>query len=199
MSIKTGAQYLASIQDDREVWLRGERVKDVTQAPGIQRGAATLASFLDRQVEPEFQDKLTYVDDGERYSMSFLTPHSTEDVQRRGAAYYQWAKWSNGMFGRTPDYKNASVMAFAAAADFLNQNHSSSAPTNYADNMRNYYNEARQNDYILTHTLVNPQVNAQLAKEGLSSPEVALQVVGENADGIIVWCAFTGHLGPQRQ
>jgi 4-hydroxyphenylacetate 3-monooxygenase len=189
MGIRNGKDYLSSLRDDREVWLQGNKVADVTMEPGINRGARTLADFLDRQQTPEHLDTLTYTDDAdvtERFSMSFLTPKSAEDVRRRGAAYYEWAKWSNGMFGRTPDYKNASVMAFAAAADFLNENSSTDAPTDYAANMRNYYDEARRGDYVLTHTLVNPQTNAQLAKEGLSSPEVALRVVAENADGIVV-------------
>ena len=186
MGIRTGAEYLASLQDDREVWIQGHRVEDVTTEPGICRGAVTLADFLDRAQTPEFADKLTFEEDGKRYSMSFLTPRSADDIKRRGAAYYEWAKWSNGMFGRTPDYKNASVMAFAGAADFLNEGSGKDRPTDFAANMRAYYEEARRNDYVLTHTLVNPQFNAQLAKEGLSSPEVALRVVEENAKGIVV-------------
>ncbi len=186
MGIRSGADYLTSIRDQREVWLRGKRVADVTLEPGLNRGAQTLAGFLDRQAQPDNLDKLTYLDDdGERCSMSFLKPRTPEDVRRRGAAYYEWAKWSNGMFGRTPDYKNASVMAFAGAAEFLNSG-DQKRPTDFATNISNYYDEARRNDYVLTHTLVNPQFNAQLAKEGLSSPEVALRVVSENKDGIVV-------------
>ena len=186
MGIRTGAEYKRSLQDDREVWHRGERVADVTQAPGIARGVQTLADFLDKQQAGEHRDELTFEEDGERFAMSFKLPRSAEDVAARGHAYYEWAKWSNGMFGRTPDYKNASVMAFSGAADFLNENHGADSPTDFAANMRNYYAEARANDYVLTHTLVNPQFNAQLAKEGLSSPEVALQVVEERSEGIVV-------------
>ena len=47
--IRTGAQYLAGLRDDRDVWINGERVDDVTAHPGLSRGARTLASFLDRQ------------------------------------------------------------------------------------------------------------------------------------------------------
>ncbi len=186
MAVTNGKDYLQSLRDSREVWLGGKRVTDVTAEPGLDRGAHTLAAFLDRQQDAKRLDALTYVDeDGERCSMSFLQPTSAEDVRRRGAAYYEWAKWSNGMFGRTPDYKNASVMAFAGAADFLNSGEGS-RPTDFAANMRAYYDEARRADYVLTHTLVNPQFNAQLAREGLSSPEVALRVVEEKADGIVV-------------
>ncbi len=186
MGIRSGSDYLASLRDGRSVWYRGQEVNDVTTEPGLGRGAQTLAEFLDRAQSPEQIEALTYEEEGQRYSMSFLKPGSVQDVVRRGKAYYEWAKWSNGMFGRTPDYKNASVMAFSAAADFLNENRTSDSVTDFAANMRNYYDEARRNDYVLTHTLINPQFNAQLAKEGLSSPEVALQVVEENEKGIRV-------------
>ena len=50
---------------------------------------------------------------------SFLVPKSKEDIIKRGEAFYEWAKWSNGMFGRTPDYKNASITAFYGGAELL--------------------------------------------------------------------------------
>ena len=192
MAVRTGAEYLESIRDGREVWMQGKRVEDVTVEPGLARGAHTLAQFMDNQSDDP--DTLTFQEGDERFPMSFLLPKTEADVQRRGAAYYEWAKWSNGMFGRTPDYKNASVMAFAGAADFLNE---TEGHTDFAANMRAYYTEARHNDYVLTHTLVNPQFNAALAKEGLSSPEVALQVTKETDAGIIVKGArLLATLGP---
>ena len=196
MGIKTGDQYLSGLRDGREVWLRGKRVADVTCEPGLARGARTLAMFLDKVHEPEQLAKLTYTDPGsdERYNISFLQPRTQQDVLRRGAAFYEWAKWSNGMFGRTPDYKNASVMAFAAAADFLA---GEGGRTQFAENMRNYYELARKQDLVLTHTLVNPQFNSALAAQGKASPEVALQRVKETAAGIIVRGArLLATLGP---
>ena len=183
MAINSGAQYLDSLRDGRDVWMHGKRVADVTGEPGLARGARTLANFIDRQRDPAHVDKLTFVENGERYPMSFLLPRQAGDVRRRGAACYEWAKWSNGMLGRTPDYKNASVAAFAGAADFLNEN---GGAVDFAANMRAYYEEARGSDYVLTHTLVNPQFNAELARQGRSSPEVALKVVKETDAGIVV-------------
>ena len=93
-----------------------------------------LASFLDRQFDDTLQDKLTFEENGKRYAVSYQIPKCQADIQKRGDAFYEWATWSNGMFGRTPDYKNASVMAFAAAAEFLAEDRN-----DFADNMRNYY------------------------------------------------------------
>jgi len=185
MGIRTGEQYLAGLRDGREVWMHGRRIADVTSEPGLCRGARTLAGFLDRAQQPQLIDKLTYTEAGgsERFSMSFLQPRSQADVARRGAAFYEWAKWSNGMFGRTPDYKNASVMAFAGAADYLA---GAGGRPEFAANMRSYYQLARNEDLVLTHTLVNPQFNAALAAQGRSSPEVALQIVKETDAGVVV-------------
>lgn len=181
MGIRTGAQYLAGLRDDREVWIHGERVADVTTHPGMGRGPRTLARFLDKQFDPALADILTYEEDGERIAMSFLTPKSPEDVRRRGAAFYEWATWSNGMLGRTPDYKNASIMAFGSAAAYLGQGR-----TDFTANMVAYYDEVRKGDKVLTHTLVNPQISFDLAKEGKYSGKVALQIVRETDAGVIV-------------
>lgn len=183
--IRTGAEYLAGLRDDREIWTQGKRVADVTAEPGMDRGAATLADFLDKQHQPEFQDTVTYLDaDGDRCGMAYQIPRSSQDIAARGRAYYEWAKWSNGMFGRTPDYKNASVMAFAAATDFLAQGTKGQA--DFARNMLNFYEYVRKHDKVLTHTLVNPSVSHQQASAGKFSSQVALHVVRETDAGIIV-------------
>jgi 4-hydroxyphenylacetate 3-monooxygenase len=194
--IRTGAQYLEGLRDDRQVWMEGQQVKDVTAQPGLMRCAATMASFLDRQHEDAYKDTVTYEDsDGHRIATAFLPPKSKEDVAQRGRAYYEWATWSNGMFGRTPDYKNASVMAFAHALPFLSQGKSDY--TDFAANMTNYYNYIRKNDRVLTHTLVNPITNHKIASEGKFDDNVALHVVKESPEGIVVRGArLLATLGP---
>ena len=179
--IRNGKQYLEGLQDDRDVWIHGEKVKDVTTHPGLSRGAHTLAEFMDRQFDDKYKDTITYEENDKTYATSYMIPKSQEDIGRRGESFYEWAKWSNGMFGRTPDYKNASVMAFAAGADFLKE-----GKPEYAENMRNYYQYIKSNDKVLTHTLVNPTFNYAQAKEGKYSDKVALQVVKETDAGIVV-------------
>ena len=197
--VRSAAEYLSGLQDDREVWTAGERIKDVTTHPATRRGAATLATFLEKQSAPDLVDKLTYEDeDGDRCAMSFMVPKSKEDVKRRGAAYYEWATWSHGMFGRTPDYKNASLMSFAAASQWLDQGtERGKGKADFSQNMVNYYNHVRKNDLVLTHTLVNPQKSHAVAVQGKYDDEVALHVVKETDAGIIVKGArLLATLGP---
>lgn len=194
--IRTGAQYLEGLRDDREVWHRGRRVADVTAEPGMERGVATLAEYMDRQHQHAWRDLVTYQDaNGVRCATSHMIPKSVDDIRTRGRAYYEWAKWSNGMFGRTPDYKNASVMAFAAAAEWLAQG--TGDQTDFAANIRAFHDDVRLNDKALTHTLVNPTVSHQQAAAGLFNSDVALHVVKETDAGIVVHGArLLATLGP---
>ena len=191
--VRSGKEYLEGLKDDREVWLQGKRVTDVTEHPGLNRSARTLASFMDRQSEPKYRDTVTFEQDGKQIATSFLVPKSKEDIIKRGEAFYEWAKWSNGMFGRTPDYKNASITAFYGGAELLEE-----GGKQFADNMRNYYHYATTNDKVLTHSLLNPTVNFELSKQGKSDKDVSLKVVKENDAGIFVTGArLLATLGPQ--
>ncbi|HEX6996987.1 MAG TPA: 4-hydroxyphenylacetate 3-monooxygenase, oxygenase component [Gammaproteobacteria bacterium] len=193
MGICRGDDYLARLKDGREVWLGGERVPDVTAHPGLARGAASIARLLDRQHDPALRDLLTYEDeDGGRSAMAFLPPKSADDVARRGAAMYDWAKWSGGMLGRTPDYLNGSFMAFAGAASFFGANR-----PEFAANIRAYYDHIRRADLVLTHTLVNPGYSRAPGTHGVPAPEVALHAVRETDAGVIVRGArLLATLGP---
>ena len=185
--IRTGNQYLEGLRDNRNVWMHGKKIKDVTKEDGLKRCAHTLANFIDRQHEPEYINDLTYIDDdGDRCALAFKTPKSKEDIKARGKSYYEWAKWSNGYFGRTPDYKNASLMSFAAGSNFLEKGIKGQGGKVMAQNMVDYYNYVRKNDKVLTHTLVNPTYNHQQGYKGKFSEKVALQVVKETDAGIIV-------------
>ncbi len=185
--IRTGKQYLEGLRDDRNVWIHGRKVQDVTNENGLKSCAHTLANFIDRQHEPKYINHLTYLDDdGDRCALAFKTPKSKEDIKDRGKSYYEWAKWSNGYFGRTPDYKNASLMSFASASTFLEKGIKGQGGKVMAQNMVNYYNYVRKNDKVLTHTLVNPTYNHQQGYKGKFSEKVALQVIKETDAGIIV-------------
>ena len=47
MPVRTGMQFLDGLHDARDIWLDGERIKDVRTHPALRRGAATLAHLYD--------------------------------------------------------------------------------------------------------------------------------------------------------
>jgi len=65
-------------EQDREVWLAGERVRDVTTHPGLANGARAIASLYDMQSDPKTRDEMTYVSPttGDRVGLSFIIPRT---------------------------------------------------------------------------------------------------------------------------
>jgi 4-hydroxyphenylacetate 3-monooxygenase len=185
MPARTGAEYIAGLQERAaEVYLHGERVKDVTQHPALRNGVCTVASLYDMQHDPALQDAMTYVSPttGERVGLSFITPRTVQDLERRRTMMTHWARVSCGMMGRTPDFMNVTMMAMGAAGDYFAPNRPA-----FKDNIERYYEYIREHDLVLTHTLVNLQRNRSPSAAPLADrTDVALAVVRETAAGIIV-------------
>ena len=195
MGARTGTEYLEGLRhSSTEIWLGDERISDVTTHPALRGCAQSMAHLYDMQHAEDLRDEMTYPSptSGDPVGLSFITPRSLEDLQRRSAMMFHWSRFSGGMLGRSSDYINVEIMAAAAAADFYSQNDS-----RFGENARNYYDYARENDLCMTHTLVNPQSNRALTADGHPSADVALRIVDENADGMVVRGArILATLGP---
>jgi 4-hydroxyphenylacetate 3-monooxygenase len=105
MPARTGRQYLNGLREqDREVWLAGERVKDVTSHPGLKNGARAIASLYDMQTDPKLRDEMTYISPttGDRVGLSFIIPRTREDLEKRRVMMLNWARTTCGLIER-PD------------------------------------------------------------------------------------------------
>src|SRR5258706_6535558 len=184
MPARTGQEYLKGLQaQEREVWLRGERVGDVTTHPGLSNGARAIAALYDMQRVPELRDAMTYVSpsSGDRVGLSFLIPRTKEELERRGAMMLRWARATCGMMGRSPDFMNVTFAAWAAAAEFFARGR-----PEFGDNIRAYYEYLRENDLTLTHSLINLQRSRDASGMFNLQEGTALRVVRETHAGIIV-------------
>ncbi|MCE1644863.1 Pyoverdin chromophore biosynthetic protein pvcC, partial [Enterobacter hormaechei] len=56
----TGEEYLKSLQDGREIYIYGERVKDVTTHPAFRNSAASIGQLYDALHAPETHDTLCW-------------------------------------------------------------------------------------------------------------------------------------------
>ncbi len=142
-----------------------------------------MASLYDMQERPELRDVMTYESPstGKRVGMSFLQPKTKEDLARRSAMVKVWADFSGGMVGRSPDYLNSAIMAMAAARGFFARDE-----RDLGGNVQNYYEFVRENDLLLTHTLVNPQVNRSVGPSKQVDPFIAARLVEKTSEGVLI-------------
>lgn len=185
MAARTGKEYLERLSNSRAtVHIQGETLKGgIQDHPAFRNVVQTYAELYDLQHSDEHKDVLTYTSptSGDRVGTSFLTPKTPEDLVKRRQAYKVWADHSNGMLGRTGDYMNASLMALNSAADWFAQ-----ADPKFGENIRRYYEKAREEDLLATHTLIPPQTNRAVAGTQQVGGKLAARVVKEDDNGIVV-------------
>lgn len=182
MGIRTGRQFLESLGDDRQIWLEGERVRDVVSHPRLGPAAHTLAELYDLQHRAELSEQLTFRSPatGDRIGLTFVEPASESDLVRRRVAVKTWMDWCGGMMGRTPDFMNIHITGFGSAHEYFAR-----GGAQFGRNIRAYYEFLREEDLCLTHTLLSPTVDK--SKPLQSQPSgVAAMIVKETDAGVIV-------------
>jgi 4-hydroxyphenylacetate 3-monooxygenase/anthranilate 3-monooxygenase (FAD)/4-hydroxyphenylacetate 3-monooxygenase len=152
MGIRSGDEYISSLRDGRTIYVNSERVKDVTAYTPFRGVLATMASLYDLQ--HQHREALTYSSPktGEPVSTSFLMATTVKEVEARIRSEEMRAQHTLGLMGRMPDFCNALVTDFASAYAYLGRKE-----PRYGDNIVRYYEDCRENDWCLTHTLVDPR------------------------------------------
>ncbi|HTF51610.1 MAG TPA: 4-hydroxyphenylacetate 3-monooxygenase, oxygenase component [Pseudonocardia sp.] len=182
MTVRSGVQYLERLQKTpREVWLRGERVEDVTAHPAFRAPIQQIARLYDMQHDPAYADVLTRPGPNGPVGTSFVAPTSYDDLVGRREAFRVWSEATLGLMGRSPDFLNTTVMAFAEEPGVFAQ-----LGQRYADNVARYYEYVRDNDLFLTHALITPQTDRSRSSAEQADAFLHMGVVEETADGLVV-------------
>ena len=101
--LRTSQQYLDDVKGRKpEVYMGGERIKDVTTHPAFRNIVRTTAQLYDVTSDPARANELSYVEaeTGERCSNNYLMPRTREDLLARGRAHQAWSDVSWGLYGR---------------------------------------------------------------------------------------------------
>ncbi|MHB1842859.1 MAG: 4-hydroxyphenylacetate 3-hydroxylase N-terminal domain-containing protein, partial [Sulfobacillus sp.] len=179
----------------RDVWIQGEQITTgISRHPAFANLVDTISQLYDLQHDPALVSTMTYTSPktGQPVGMSFLQPRADEDLVRRREMMLTWARFSGGMLGRTPDYLNASLMAFAAAQSYFEDSRAG-----FGKNIQAYYEQVRESDLCLTHTLINPQANRAVSAAQQKDPYLAARIVKETDQGVVIKGArMLATLGP---
>jgi 4-hydroxyphenylacetate 3-monooxygenase len=174
----TGAEYLDSVRDGREIWIYGERVKDVTTHPAFRNTVRMIARMYDALHDPARAAILTMPTDTGGGSVThkfFRASQSADDLVGARDAIAEWARVSYGWIGRSPDYKAAFLATLGANADYY-------AP--YDDNARRWYKRVQEEVSFVNHAIVNPPVDRDKPLDEVK--DVYMHVVDETDGGLIV-------------
>jgi 4-hydroxyphenylacetate 3-monooxygenase/anthranilate 3-monooxygenase (FAD)/4-hydroxyphenylacetate 3-monooxygenase len=181
MSIRNGEQYRRGLVDDRSIWFRGERIKDVGSHPAF-RGKVDLVAALFDARDCNNKDVQGFSPEASSdCRTSFLIPRDPIALATRR----NWSDWiartTFGLMGRSPDYLQTAIMSFAAASEYFATNDSS-----FPQNVRDLHRHAASNDLFLARATVGPASNRGKAYSQQSDPFVNVGVVRETDRGIVL-------------
>jgi 4-hydroxyphenylacetate 3-monooxygenase len=180
--IRTGEQYRDSIRDGRQVWINGERVKDVTTHPMFKPIVDIRARIYDMAHEKATQDVMSYVDEktGERNAVGLKLPYTQQDWHDKRLAVDTVLDDIGGIATRVGDETIGEMWSLYDGKDVLNE-----VDPRFAANIERHINRALHEDPF--HVSANTDPKGDRSKPPQEQdPDMLLHVVKETDAGIVV-------------
>jgi 4-hydroxyphenylacetate 3-monooxygenase len=181
--MRTGAEYLRSLNDGRQVFLDGERVKDVTAHRAFREAARSIARLYDIAATPEQRERMTFTSPktGEPVLRAYQIPHSHADLAARRRFSETWAEATFGLMGRTPDHVAGFFCGYAATPRLF-----AAGGQKFAENVVAFYEHMRDAHLFVSYAIVPPQIDRSKPAHKQSDPTLYAGVVKERDDGIVI-------------
>jgi len=180
--VKDGNQHIASIKDQRQIFLNGEQVKNHITDPAFKESVASIAGLYDFQANPEHQDLMTFKSPttGNNVNRAWQLPRNLQDLITRRKALEAWTELSCGFLGRSPDHVASAISGMYMGIDVFRK-----ADERSANALADYYRYARDNDLYLSYVIINPQADKSKTA-GNQSQNLIASIVDEDAQGITI-------------
>lgn len=180
--IKTGAEHIKSLQDNRQIYLDGGIVTDATVHPAYKGAVASVGRMFDFQSAPENRELMTFeTDTGTRANRIWELPKSYEQLKTRRAALTAWTELHAGFLGRAPDHVASCISGMYMGLDQFEAFDKARAGA-----LADYYRYARDNDLYLTYVIINPQADRSKNAAEQADPFLSAGMVDQDAEGITV-------------
>lgn len=180
--VKSGADHLAALDTDRQVYLDGELIARVAQHKAFANSVAATASLYDFQSHPDNVELMTFdLGDGRRANRSWQMPTSYDELVDKRRAMTAWAEVHAGFMGRSPDHLACAVAGQIMGLEVF-EAHDPARAAAYLE----YYRWARANDIFLTYVIINPQADRSKAWGDQQSEHMTTHVVDQDREGVTV-------------
>jgi aromatic ring hydroxylase len=175
---QTGDEYLESLRDGREVYIYGERVRDVTAHPAFRNTARMTARLFDALHDPVKSAGIMIpadTDGAGKTHAFFKAPKSVEESIAGRDAIAAWQRITYGWMGRSPDYKAAFLATLGANAEFYEP---------FQENARRWYTFSQERVPFVNHAIIHPPVDRDKPPDQVA--DVCVHVDRETDGGLIV-------------
>ncbi|HEX2278952.1 MAG TPA: 4-hydroxyphenylacetate 3-hydroxylase N-terminal domain-containing protein, partial [Candidatus Tectomicrobia bacterium] len=179
--LMTGEAYRASLRDGRQVWINGERVRDVPSHPLFKPIVDVRARIYDMAHEDAYRPVMTYRDQGdEAFNIGAKLPTSQQDWHAKRAAVDAVMWEIGGVAVRVGDETVGELWSLYDGQDILN-----AVDPRFGANIERHVRRVGAQD--LFHVSANTDPKGDRSKRPQEQdPDMLLHVVCETDAGIVV-------------
>ena len=178
--IRTGGEYLDSISDGREVYINGERVKNVVKHPMLKPLIDIRARIYDMQHETATRALLAYQQDGEWNAIANKLPRTQSDWWDKRRATDTILDAIGGVVTRVGDETVGEMWSLFDGQAVLDE-----VDPQFSANIRSHINAVLERDPF--HVSANTDPKGDRSKPPQEQdPDMLLHVVKETDAGIVV-------------
>ncbi|MCY4038483.1 MAG: 4-hydroxyphenylacetate 3-hydroxylase family protein [Hyphomicrobiales bacterium] len=178
--IRTSEQYRDSIRDSREVYINGERVRDVASHPQFKPLVDIRARIYDLQHEEATRDIMTYTENGETSATGCKLPYTREDWLAKRHATDTVLDHVKGVVTRVGDETVGEMWSLYDGTDVLNE-----VDPRFAVNIERHIHDAVHGDPFHVSANTDPKGDRSKAPQD-QDPDMLLHAVKETDEGIVV-------------
>ena len=178
--IRTGDEYRTSLDDGREVWMNGEKVKDVCAHPQLKPVIDVRARIYDMQHDPSTKDQTTYQENGEDFAIGLRLPYEPKDWEVKRNAGDLVMHDIGGIVTRVGDETIGEMWSLWDGKEILNE-----IDPRFADNIEKHIHTAIKLDPFHVSANTDPKGDRSKAPQD-QDPDMLVHVVKETDAGIVI-------------
>ncbi|WP_027350121.1 4-hydroxyphenylacetate 3-hydroxylase family protein [Halotalea alkalilenta] len=178
--IRTGEQYREGLRDGREIWIDGERVRDVTTHPAFKPIVDVKSRMYDMAHEPEHASALTYCHGEQLNSIFYRPPREAKDWYDKLEATDRFLQEIGGVATRVGDETIGEMWSLLDGRDMLSE-----IDPRFADNIDRHVRAVFDNDIFHVSANTDPKGDRSLPPQQ-QDPDMMVRVVKETDAGIII-------------
>ena len=178
--IRTGDEYRTSLDDGREVWMNGEKVKDVCTHPQLKPVIDVRARIYDMQHDPSTKDQTTYQENGEDFAIGLRLPYEPKDWEDKRKAVDLVMHDIGGIVTRVGDETIGEMWSLWDGKEILNE-----IDPRFAENIEKHIHTAIKLDPFHVSANTDPKGDRSKAPQD-QDPDMLVHVVKETDAGIVI-------------
>lgn len=182
MGLRKPEDFLASLQDGREVYYRGKLVEDVASHPVLKVGVQT--ALVDYQIteKEEYSDFAIAVENGEKINRFLYAPRTKEDLLKRKQLIETGSRLCCGFPPFAKEGGSDALNAARVASKHVDQKYG----TEYNQRVEEFARHLQRGDLSLAIGMTDVKGDRSLRPSQQADKDLYLRIVEKRSDGIVV-------------